>query len=578
MKNSQSPNTIIQNLQNKDSIIKTEAFSKIKILGDSFGQEKFREEVLPYLINCIDIEDEKSTMEITKNLNTIIECIGGRKFINTMFPLIEVIFHCDDLDVRNELIENLKNIFSTIKFHEIEKEVINLINKLYDSDEINLNYSCLDLISITFEKFRKENNKNEILEILDDFICSDDTMIKVKFAKILKNIINFLKKEDIEDYFNKLIQEESDSIRINLIDSIISLKNIKNIFDYIFFIQDSIEKLSDDESWRTRLSVAQKFTSLLSFIPLLNSNDYKLFLIETLFNLINDDESEVKSSICNSLESCTKVFCKENEYNKILIKLKDLCYDNCVYVRESLAQNLLSLCPIIDKVKFQNYILPIFILLIKDSELNVRMILMNNLYKLNVRNKLLIEDKSFFEDILPFIKEIAKSEKWRLRAEILNIIPVFSNIININSFSENLSDLCFDLLNDPVFEIRKKMSSNLVKIFENINDKNFRLKIIEKLKEMSNSENYLIRNTVNFVILEFLNNKKNLDFIENNLIDLIINLSKDKVANIRYNTVIIMKKISKISRNKKINDMIKNRLKELQKDTDIEVIYALNDK
>ena len=39
-----------------------------------------------------------------------------------------------------------------------------------------------------------------------------------------------------------------------------------------------------------------------------------------------------------------------------------------------------------------------------------------------------------------------------------------------------------------------------------------------------------------------------------------------------------MKKISKISRNKKINDMIKNRLKELQKDTDIEVIYALNDK
>lgn len=122
------------------------------------------------------------------------------------------------------------------------------------------------------------------------------------------------------------------------------------------------------------------------------------------------------------------------------------------------------------------------------------------------------------------------------------------------------------------------MSSNLVKIFENINDKNFRLKIIEKLKEMSNSENYLIRNTVNFVILEFLNNKKNLDFVENNLIDLIINLSKDKVANIRYNTVIIMKKISKISRNKKINDMIKNRLKELQKDTDIEVIYALNDK
>ena len=577
MKNSLSPNTIIKNLQSKDSTIKKEAFSNIKKLGDSFGQEKFRQEVLPYIINCIDIEDEISTMEITKNLNTIIECIGGRKFINEIFPLIEKIFQCDDLDVRNELIENLNNIFSTIKFYEIEKEVINLINKLYDSDEINLGNACLDLISITFDKFRKEQNKNDILEILDNFIDSEDTMLKVKFAKILKNIIKFLDKEDIEDFFNKLIQEESDSIRIYLIDSIISLKNRKNIYDYNFFIQDSIEKLSDDESWRTRLSVAQNFSSLLGFIPLLNSNEFKSFLIETLFNLINDDESEVKACICNSLESCTKVLSKEKEFNKILEKLKDLCNDNVVYVRESLAQNLLSLCPLIDKSNFQNFIIPIFLLLIKDSELNVRMILINNLYKLNVRNKL-IEDKNFFQNIIPFVKEIAKSEKWRLRAEILDIIPVFSNFINKNSFVEELSDLCFQLLNDPVYEIRKKMSINLVKIFGNMNDKNFNKKLIEKLEEMSHSENYLIRNTVNFVILEFLNDKKNLEFIENNLVDLIINLSKDKVANIRYNSIIIMKKISKLSQNKKINDIIKNRLKELRNDTDIEIIYALNDK
>ena len=577
MKNSLSPNTIIKNLQSKDSTIKKEAFSNIKKLGDSFGQEKFRQEVLPYIINCIDIEDEISIMEITKNLNTIIECIGGRKFINEIFPLIEIIFKCDDLDVRNELIENLNNIFSTIKFYEIEKEVINLINKLYDSDEINLGNACLDLISITFDKFRKEQNKNDILEILDNFIDSDDTMLKVKFAKILKNIIKFLDKEDIEDFFNKLIQEESDSIRIYLIDSIISLKNKKNIYDYNFFIQDSIEKLSDDESWRTRLSVAQNFSSLLGFIPLLNSNEFKSFLIETLFNLINDDESEVKACICNSLESCTKVLSKEKEFNKILEKLKDLCNDNVVYVRESLAQNLLSLCPMIDKSKFQNYIIPIFLLLIKDSELNVRMILINNLYKLNVRNKL-IEDKNFFQNIIPFVKEIAKSEKWRLRAEILDIIPVFSNFINKNSFVEDLSELCFQLLNDPVCEIRKKMSINLVKIFGNMNDKNFNKKLIEKLEEMSHSENYLIRNTVNFVILEFLNDKKNLEFIENNLLDLIINFSKDKVANIRYNSIIIMKKISKLSQNKKINDIIKNRLKELRNDTDIEIIYALNDK
>ena len=122
------------------------------------------------------------------------------------------------------------------------------------------------------------------------------------------------------------------------------------------------------------------------------------------------------------------------------------------------------------------------------------------------------------------------------------------------------------------------MSENLKSIFENINDKNFNNKLIEKFNEMSLSENYLIRNTINFSILELLNDKKHLDFIENNLIDLIIKLSKDNVPNIRYNSVIILKKIMKISSQKKISDIIRNRFRELKNETDIEVIYALNDK
>ena len=400
-------------------------------------------------------------------------------------------------------------------------------------------------------------------------------MIKVKFSQILKNIIKYLEKEDIEDFFNKLIQEESDSIRINLIDSLLSLKTIKNIIEYDFFIQDSIEKLSDDESWRTRLTVAKNFSSLLGFIPLLKNEDFKIFLIDTLYNLISDDESEVKSSICYSLESCCKILSNDNYFNKIFEKLKDLCNDNIVFVRESLANNLLLICNLIDKNKFQKYIIPIFTLLIKDNELTVRMIIMNNLDKFN---KNFQNDFQFFQTIIPYIKDVAKSEKWRLRVEILETISIFSKVINKTIFLDNLSDLIFDLLKDPVYEVRKKMSENLKSIFENINDKNFNNKLIEKFNEMSLSENYLIRNTINFSILELLNDKKHLDFIENNLIDLIIKLSKDNVPNIRYNSVIILKKIMKISSQKKISDIIRNRFRELKNETDIEVIYALNDK
>ena len=54
-----------------------------------------------------------------------------------------------------------------------------------------------------------------------------------------------------------------------------------------------------------------------------------------------------------------------------------------MYVRSALAENLLALCPIVDRANTNEYILPIFLSLLRDENSDVRLNLFKRLEDLN---------------------------------------------------------------------------------------------------------------------------------------------------------------------------------------------------
>ena len=61
------------------------------------------------------------------------------------------------------------------------------------------------------------------------------------------------------------------------------------------------------------------------------------------------------------------------------------------------------------------------------------------------------------------------------------------------------------------------------------------------------------------------------------MIPLIFKLSRDKISNVRANSAGLMKKISRVTKSKEILREINIHLDELKRDTDIEVLHAIND-
>ncbi len=68
-----------------------------------------------------------------------------------------------------------------------------------------------------------------------------------------------------------------------------------------------------------------------------------------------------------------------------------------------------------------------------------------------------------------------------------------------------------------------------------------------------------------------------MDLLERKMIPFIFKLSRDKIHNVRVNAAILLKKMSRFTKSKEINKEICSYIEELKRDTDMEVVYAIND-
>ena len=400
-------------------------------------------------------------------------------------------------------------------------------------------------------------------------------MVTIELVYYLKKISCYMERSDFEEFFNKLINEKNDTVRFNLMDTIENLKNVINIMDYGQFLANVLPKLANDESWRTRLTFSEKLPIVCSFGPLIqnNSNDIKNIIINSYAKVIEDQEAEVRTSACRNLEMISEVLGRENNFVLVLSKLKPLSKDSYNYVRSALASNLLLMCPFVDKKLTNDYIYPIFVEMIKDNEHDIRMVLIKNLDKLHE----IMNIDNIVQEIIPSLIEISNNKNWRIRNQIAETIPVLARILNKKIFMENILNICIKWLNDPVYAIRETACKLMKRLYDIFKGEDFEKKLLAKLSTMIKSDSYLVRITVTILIKEFVNDEYNYDFLEKKLFPYILRLSRDKIGNVRMNCVIILKKMSKISKNRDILKDISSSLDELKRDRDVEVLYAITD-
>ena len=74
-----------------------------------------------------------------------------------------------------------------------------------------------------------------------------------------------------------------------------------------------------------------------------------------------------------------------------------------------------------------------------------------------------------------------------------------------------------------------------------------------------------------------MNDGFDVDFLEKKLSSFVIFLSKDKIANIRFNSAILLKRLTLLTKKKELIQEIKPCLEEMRRDPDQDVVNVILD-
>ena len=566
--------SLLEDLQSQETKVKINAIQNLRGISLALGCEATKKELLPYLKNCVNNEEEDEVLiELAKILSNFLDCIGGKQNIKDLLGLFEVILSIDEPTIRKEAINSLKETIKQIgSIKYIEKDLMDIINKFYLVDDVNQKLSALNLIILVYKDLN-DNNKKIVLDYLDNFAINDNITIKKELLNEITKITSFLSIDYIKKFINLMLKDKNDTVKIDLIHVIISIKEHKNLLSIMDFIYELIPKLSEDQNWRVRLTVINNLSELLKF-PNINYQ-FKQIVINIFIKLLDDEEAEIRNACCLKLEEITKLLKNEINFDKILKSLEKFEKDPKNFVKVTLSENIFKICSLIDKRQINEYIFPAFSKLINDENLDIRINLINNISQLSK----IVDVNTILEKIIPSIIEISGNNSWRIRNKIINIIPVLTtNLYNQQIFMKDILPICLNYLTDHVFAIREAGCKLITNIYKDVKNSELENKLVEKLNEMSNSSNYLIRNTCGIFIkyyIEKINDKIYFDFFEKKLIQIIYKLTNDKISNVRITCAIIFNKVKNCNfKDRNNNDKIKRCIEILLKDDDKDVVNA----
>jgi len=130
---------------------------------------------------------------------------------------------------------------------------------------------------------------------------------------------------------------------------------------------------------------------------------------------LKDAESEVRTAAVGRLSDFSKILDAQSIIVKLIPSLKELESDSFTYVRSALAENILSICPIIERGPTNDHVLPIFLNLLRDDNSEVRLNLFKRLEDLNQ----VIGIENLQESIIPSLTDLSQDKNWRIKLSVV---------------------------------------------------------------------------------------------------------------------------------------------------------------
>ncbi|KAF8350054.1 armadillo-type protein [Amanita rubescens] len=524
---------LMDELKSDDVQLRLNAIHSIPTIALALGPDRTRNELIPFLQESVDDEDEVLLALAEELGKSFEEYIGGKDYAHLLLGPLEHLSAVEETLVRDKAAESITKISAVLSPIQIEEHYIPLLRRLSHGEWFTSRTSSAALYPAVYSKV-PPTIQEELRKAFAALGADDTPMVRRAAAKWLGPLLkNFAHQHILTDglqIYRRLHSDDQDSVRLLTIEDLIALAQKISPAEVQDHLLKQVRQSIGDKSWRVRYMAASHFNELAEAVGVELAREE---LAGQYVQLLKDNEAEVRTAAASQIPGFSKLLDRETILGRITPCVRDLSQDASQHVRAALANQINGLAPLLGKEATIEHLLPLFLHLLKDDFADVRLNIISKIETVN--NVIGIEYLS--ECLLPAIVELAEDKSWRVRQAIIEYIPLLATQLGRQFFDDQLGNLCMSWLGDTVFSIREAATVNLKKLTEVFGVEWARFTIVPKVMGMGAHPNYLFRMTTVQAITVNLQFRQSLtlEIIRADVITPLLELSKDPIPNIRFN-------------------------------------------
>ncbi|ERT01637.1 hypothetical protein HMPREF1624_02889 [Sporothrix schenckii ATCC 58251] len=522
---------LIDELKHDDVLLRLNAIHRLSTIALALGAERTREELIPFLDESVEDEDEV-LVALSEELGGFIEYVGGPEWGHVLLSPLENLAAIEEPVVRDKAVESLNKICDELSPKQVEEYFVPLTVRLSKADWFTSKVSGCGLYTAPYKKV-PPGVQEQLRQQFGQLVHDDTPMVRRQSAthmpKFVKEMPAAIVIDEMIPLFQHLAQDDQDSVRLLTVEILIAIAEVvpKEQQSSHGVLLTALRSLIEDKSWRVRYMVADHFEKIAKAV---DEEVVTRDLVPAFVKLLKDNEAEVRTAIAGQIPGFCVLVDRDMLLNEIMPSVEDLVSDTSQHVRAALGTQISGLAPILGKQETIDHLLPMFLQMLKDEFPEVRLHIIS---KLELVNQVIGIDL-LSQSLLPAIVQLAEDKQWRVRLAIIEYIPLLASQLGVEFFDEKLSSLCMSWLGDTVFSIREAATHNLKKLTEVFGVDWASEAIIPKVMAMGNHPNYLYRMTTCFAITT-LASVVSLEVIGKHILPMMDKLVVDDIPNIRFN-------------------------------------------
>jgi len=541
---------LIDELKNEDIQLRLNSIRRLSTIAVALGHERTRCELVPFLNESIDDEDEV-LLAMAEELGKFVPHVGGAQHASCLIQPLETLCTVEEATVRERAVDSLNQVAAALSTEHLLSHFVPLVKRLATADWFTSRISACSLFAVGYARLSPPTRGD--LRATFKQLCRDDTpMVRRAASSALGAFAGVLEKEvlksELMPLFVSLSSDEQDSVRLLAVENCVALGHLLSAEDAYAAVLPATRSAASDKSWRVRYVVAEQMVELCDALgPSVTQQD----LVPAFVRLLRDNEQEVRTAaafkvtgVCERLtgvsgaEGGPKAAAGAPDGPRLRLVLEhvmpcvaDLCRDSSQHVRAAMASVVMGLAPILGKAHTINQLLPLVLHLLRDEYPEVRLNVISRLHAVNS----VIGVDLLAQSLLPAVVQLAEDRQWRVRLAIIEYVPLLAEQLGVTLFDAELSKLCVSWLGDCVHTIRESSIRTLKKLVSTFGPDWAQRALLPQAMAARQDSNYLQRMTA-LLAARQLADALPTEVLLTTLLPLTLDLAADPVPNIRFNS------------------------------------------